>query len=104
VRRDRSPGVGVGKRIEDGEQFLCISPQWGVELTEEFGGQASRKTAGKADRGEAEQRHQRFDAGYRRQAQERAHGSADPAAADQHQALAALGELVGELRRHTSSE
>ena len=45
-----------------------------------------------------------LDAGHGRQPEQRAHRAAHSPAAHQHEALAAVGELVGELRRHAAAE
>ena len=51
-----------------------------------------------------EQRQHELRAGQGRGAQQRMHLAAEAAARDEHQALAALGELVGELHRDPAAE
>ena len=51
-----------------------------------------------------EQRQHELGAGQGRGAQQRMHLAAEAAAGDEHEALAALGELVGELHRDPAAE
>ena len=60
--------------------------------------------AGEADGRQAEQGHERFDAWDGGQAEQRADRAAHSPAADQHEALAPIGKLVGELGRHAPAE
>ena len=98
--QDGPPGLGVGQRVEHGEDLLGIATERRIEHAEEPGTDAARHPDGR----ESEQRHQDLDAGNGSEAEQRAHRAPDPPAAHQHQALAALGELVGELRRHPAAE
>ncbi len=98
--QDAHAGLRVGQCVEDSQDLLGIPPEGGVEESEQLRAQA----AGEADRWEPEERHEQLDAGHGGHPQQRADRPAHSPAADQDQALTAVGELVGELRRHAAAQ
>ncbi len=66
--------------------------------------QRRRQPAGVEHARGREQRQHELGARQRRGAQQQAHLAAEPAAVDQHEPLAPLGELVGELHRDAAAE
>ena len=98
--QDGPPGFGVGQGVEDGEDLLGVTAECRIEEAQQPRAQAAQEL----DRWGAQQRHQRLGTGHRGKAQQRAHRPAHSPAADEHQALAAFGELVGELRRHAAAQ
>ena len=98
--QDRSPCLGVGQGVEDGEHLLGVAAECGIEDAQ----QARAQAADQLDRRGSEERHERLGARDRRHPQQRAHRTAHSPAPHQDEALATLRELVGELGRHAAAE
>ena len=93
-------GLRVGQRVENGQDLLGVAPEGRIEEAHQFRAEAT----GEADRSQPEERHEELNARHRGHPQQRADRSAHSPAADQDQALTAVGELVGELRRHAAAQ
>ena len=98
--QDGAPRFGVGEGVEHGEDLLGVAPERRVEKAEDAGAEPAEQL----DRREPQQRHQRLGTGHGGHTQQRAHGASQAPTAHQDQPLAALGKLVGELRRDAAAE
>ena len=97
---ERTLGPGVG---EASPALPDLSPQR-VGPKAELAEEAAHRSRHAVDLGREDHRQHVLAPRCGDEAEERAHLLAEPAAGDQHQPLAHLGELVGELHGHTAAE
>ena len=98
--QDGAAGFGVGQRVEHGEHLLGVAPERRVKQAEDAGAEPAEQLDGR----EPQQRHERLGTGHGGHAQQGAHRAAQAPAPHQDEPFAALGVLVGELRRHPAPE